>query len=158
MLFFTHKMPLLFVFIDPFPLSWVPLFCPPHNLSIIAAGARIWDEGHVMVCCRAEPWAELRRWYSQDCHCFSPNPLSLQATSLNGVHSETSPADSISMTRSLQPGCIWALFSKDFLVLTRHTLPWPCGFHCTSFSCVLLSLRAMLAHGGSSFYLKYKWG
>lgn len=140
MLFFTYKMPLLFIFMYLFQLSWVPLFYPPHNLSISAEGGRIWDEGHVTVCCRAEPWAELSRWYSQDCHCFSPDPLSLQATSLNGTHSETSPANSIRMTRSLHTGCIWVLFSKDLLVLTHTSLTlW--------FQVYLISLRPTFSKG-----------
>ncbi len=101
--------------------SWVPLCFLPYNLSISGEEGRTWDEGHVRVCCKAEPWAELSRWYSQDCHCFSPDAQSLQATSLNGVHSETSPADSISMTRSLQPGCICTRFPRTCYFLHTHT-------------------------------------
>lgn len=112
-----------------FQFPWVPLCFLPYNLSISGEEGRTWDEGHVRVCCKAEPWAELSRWYSQDCHCFSPDAQSLQAISLNGVHSETSLAYSMSMTRSLQPGCICTLFPRTCYFL--HTHPWPCAFRCT---------------------------
>lgn len=101
------------------------LLCTKHNLSISGKGGHNWIEGHVRVCCRAEPWTQLSRWHRQDCHCSSPDAQSLHATYLNGIYLEACMADSISMTRSLKPKCIWALFQ---------------GQSCYSFKCIFLTL------------------
>ncbi len=105
-------MPLL-VIVWPLWVFLIPsLLSLANNLSISGEEGHTWDEGHVRVCCKAEPWAELSRWYSQDCHCFSPDA---------NDHFKPHPsAHSINMTISLQPGCICVLFPRTCYFLHTH--------------------------------------